>query len=132
MISVVSRGECETFREEVDGRCDKCFALEIIICFMSYVYCVHLMKVKYVAKRKPSEQVDKWFAGDSRASSCLTRQCLTHLLVKLHSVFQLNNFTYKIVQTCMYCHPGKSVQRTKLNYCVHDGLQEVANYVGER
>ena len=90
------------------------------------------MKVKYIAKRKPSEQVDKWFAGDSRASSCLKRQCLTHLLVKLHSVFQLNNFTYKIVQTCMYCHPGKSVQRTKLNYCVQDKLQEVANYVGER
>ena len=92
----------ETFREEVDGQCDKCFVLEII----PYVYCVHLLKVKYIAKRKPSEQVDKWFAGDSRASSCLKRQCLTHLVVKLHSVFQINNFSYKIVQTCMYCRPG--------------------------
>ena len=66
MISVVLRRECETFREEVDGQCEKCFALEIIMCPISYVriYCVHLMKVKYIAKRKPSEQVDKWFAGE--------------------------------------------------------------------
>ena len=80
--------------------------LEIITSFLPHVYCVHLMKVKHIAKRKPSEQVDKWFAGDSRASSCLRRQCLTHFLVKLHSVFQINNFSYNIVQTCMYCHPG--------------------------
>ena len=89
MMCVVLRDECETFREEVDGQCDKCFVLEII----PYVYCVHLLKVKYIAKRKPSEQVDKWFAGDSRASSCLRRQCLTHLVMKLYSLFEINNFS---------------------------------------
>ena len=41
MISVVLRGECETFREEIDGQFDKYFALEKIICLISYVYCVH-------------------------------------------------------------------------------------------
>ena len=79
------------------------FLVTYIVTYVySNVYCVHFMKVKYIAKRKPSEQVDKCFAGDSRASSCRRRQCLTHLVVKLYAVFQMCFLIYWMKNCYLY------------------------------